>query len=198
MCCPKRRSSIGTARCSSERGRHSVSRGGKCGEMDEALLPRHRGQSCEIAVVRLGVQPGQLSTATGSAASHEDLDDDDLAGEVDQDRGQSGSACQVRNLPDGGGGGLVSAVPSDHRTDTATRRDADPTSANVMVTDAPQSRTNQEGPAMSVRTIWATDVPSRLPERHFGCGHDLSHLFPARSTTQFRIGFLAGAATVGA
>ena len=66
---------------------------------------------------RPGVQPGHLIAAAGPAASHEDVDDDDLAGEVDQDRGQSGSACQVRDFPDGRGGGSVSAVPSDPRTD---------------------------------------------------------------------------------
>ena len=97
------------------------SRGKECGEMDKALMPRLRGQPCAIAIVRPGLQPRQLLAAAGSAASHEDLDDDDLAGKVDQDRGQSGSACQVRNLPDGGGGGPVSAVPSDPRTDTTTR-----------------------------------------------------------------------------
>ncbi len=64
--------------------------------------------------VRLAiVQPGQLSTPTSSATSHEDLDDDDLAGKVDQDRGQSGSACQVRHLSDGGGCGAAAVVPGD-------------------------------------------------------------------------------------
>jgi len=52
-------------------------------------------------------------------------------------RGQSGSACQVRNLPDGGGSCPVSAVPSDPRTDKTTRRAvaegrADMTSANRL------------------------------------------------------------------
>ena len=83
-----------------------------------------------------GVQPGQLSTATGSAASHEELDNDDFAGEADQDRGQSGSACQVRHFPDGGGGGAASLVPRDSGTNTTVGRDPDPTSTDMMVTDA--------------------------------------------------------------
>ena len=47
------------------------------------------------------------------AASHEGLDDDDLAGEADQDRGQSDSTCQVRHLPDGGGCSAAAVVPGD-------------------------------------------------------------------------------------
>ena len=47
---------------------------------------------------------------TGTAASHEDLDDDAVASEVEKNRGQSGSPCQVRQLSDGEDRGAASPV----------------------------------------------------------------------------------------
>ncbi len=154
-------------------GRTVDSRGKECGEMDKALMPRLHGQPCAIAIVRPGVQPGQLSTPTGSATSHEDLDDDDLAGEADQDRGQSGSACQVRNLPDGGGCGAVSAIPSDPGTDTTTRRAvaegiADMTVANRLPAEpTTRGRRCQSVPTPAEAIQWTSKPPFFAPTRPF-------------------------------
>ena len=38
-------------------------------EVDEALLPHVQGQPDAVATVRLGLQPGELPTATGAAAT---------------------------------------------------------------------------------------------------------------------------------
>ena len=125
---------------------------------------------------RLGVQAGTLSTPTGSAASHEDLDNGDVVGEADQDRGQSNSACQVRHFPDGGGGGAASFVPSDSGTNTTVRQDADLTSANVMVAEA-SIPSQPLGSAISVRIIWVTSVPSGPSDRRRSRATGLSHTF---------------------
>ena len=47
---------------------------------------------------------------TGTAASHEDLDDDAVASEAEKHRGQSDSACQVRQLSDDEDRGAASPV----------------------------------------------------------------------------------------
>src|SRR5262249_3224389 len=65
-------------------------RGEKCGEVDQAVMSPFQGQCGAVAVVRPGLQPGQLASATGTAQAHQELDADDAAGEVSQDRGQGG------------------------------------------------------------------------------------------------------------
>ncbi len=88
------------------------------GEVDEALLPHVQGQPSPLAVVRLGVQPGQLPTAIGFAETDPTLDPDDAAGEADQDRGQGDAAREVRDVPIGRGGRhaeLVRCDPRPHR-----------------------------------------------------------------------------------
>ena len=57
-------------------------------QVDEAVVPAVQGQRDAAAVVRPGLQPGQLPSATGAAQADHRLDADDAAGEVDQDRGQ--------------------------------------------------------------------------------------------------------------
>ena len=54
--------------------------------------------------VRAGAQPGQLPASAGATAAGAALVADNAAGEVDQDRGEGGSACQVPDVPTGRGG----------------------------------------------------------------------------------------------
>ena len=91
------------------------------GEVDAIVLPRLRGQPGPSATVRPGLQPGQLPATIGPAAGREALVADDLAGEVDQDRGEGGLDGPLRGLSDGGGGSPAWAVPGDPRTDSATQ-----------------------------------------------------------------------------
>src|SRR5262249_51423028 len=77
-------------------------RGEKCGKVDQAVVPAFQGQCGAVTVVRAGLQPGQLSSATGTAQANPELDADDAAGEVGQDRGQGGSPRRVPHLPAGG------------------------------------------------------------------------------------------------
>jgi hypothetical protein len=54
------------------------------------------------------------------------MDTDHLAGEVDQDRGQSSSACEIRHFSDGRGGDpaeLVCFDPGQDRPVAAVARD---------------------------------------------------------------------------
>src|SRR5262245_42383861 len=74
----------------------------ECGEVDEAVVPAVQGQRGAVATVRLGLQPGQLPAATGAAQADPGLDADDVAREVDQDRGQGGEALEVHLFPVGG------------------------------------------------------------------------------------------------
>ena len=71
-----------------------------------------------LAVVRLGLQPGQLPAAAGLAETGATLVADDAAGEADQDRGQGDAAREVRDVPTGRGGRdaeLVRGDPRPHR-----------------------------------------------------------------------------------
>ena len=52
-------------------------RGQECGEVDEAVVPAFQGQRGAVAVVRPGVQPGQLPSAAGAAAVDPELEPDD-------------------------------------------------------------------------------------------------------------------------
>jgi len=79
-------------------------RGQECGKVDEAVVPALQGQRGAAAPIRPVVQPGERATETGAAEADPELDADDAAGEVNQDRGQSCPSFQVRGLPAGGGG----------------------------------------------------------------------------------------------
>jgi hypothetical protein len=83
----------------------------ECGEMDAPVLSRLCGQSGAAATVRAGLQSGQLPTSGGVAAIGASLDTDDVAGETDQDRGESGAPFSEDCLPDGRGGGSQRVVP---------------------------------------------------------------------------------------
>ena len=83
--------------------------------MDAAVLSRLCGQSGAAATVRAGLQPGQLPAAGGAAASGASLDTDDVAGEIDQDRGEGRAPFREDRLPDGGSGGSDRIVPGHSR-----------------------------------------------------------------------------------
>ncbi len=68
-----------------------------------------------LAVVRVGLQPGQLPAAAGLAETGATLVADDAAGEADQDRGQGDAAREVRDVPTGRGGGDAEVVRGDPR-----------------------------------------------------------------------------------
>src|SRR5438128_2743752 len=74
------------------------------GEVDQAVVPALQGQRGALAVVRPGVQPGELPTATGAAAVDPQLELDHPAREAGQNRGEGGDAREVRRIPAGGGG----------------------------------------------------------------------------------------------
>ena len=57
--------------------------------MDKTVLPCLCRQPSAAATVRVGLQSGQLPAAGGAAPSGASLDIDDVAGETDQDRGES-------------------------------------------------------------------------------------------------------------
>ena len=107
-----------------------------------------------------------------------------LAGKVDQDWDQSGSACQARNLPDSEGCGAMSAIPSDPGTDKTTRcavaeDSADMTAANCLPVQ-PTTRgrrcrcvlTPPETTRSDIQTaLFCHDLSLRAPsERKPACG----------------------------
>ena len=77
------------------------------------------GQPSAAATVRAGLQSGQLPTAGGDAASGASLDTDDVAGEIDQDRGEGRAPFPEDSLPDGGSGGSARVVPGHSGRDWA-------------------------------------------------------------------------------
>ena len=58
-----------------------------------------------------GLQPGQLPAAGGVAPGGASLDFDDVAGEIDQDRGEGRAACAAGGVSDGGSGDPARVVP---------------------------------------------------------------------------------------
>ena len=84
---------------------------------DEALLPDVQGQPDPFAVVRVGIQPGQLSAAAGAAQKYSAVVVDDTSGEVGKDRGEGDSPLEVRDLPTGGGRRAATPVCSDFGAD---------------------------------------------------------------------------------
>ena len=85
--------------------------------MDEAILPDIQGQPDPFAVVRVGIQPGQLSAAAGAAQEYSAVVVDDASGEVGKDRGEGDSALEVRDVPTGGGRRAATTVRSDSGAD---------------------------------------------------------------------------------
>jgi len=65
-----------------------------------------------LQLLHAGVQPGQLLPPLGVARQREALDADDAAREADQDRGEDGAPCPVRDLSTGRGRHPATAVPS--------------------------------------------------------------------------------------
>ena len=63
-----------------------------------------------LATVRLGLQPGEFSTSAGLAQIDQPLVIANLADPIDQDRRESGSACTLHLLPDGGSVDLTEFV----------------------------------------------------------------------------------------
>src|SRR5262249_14412611 len=76
----------------------------------QAVVPALQGQCGTAAVVRPGLQPGQLPSAVGTAQANPELDADYASGEVSQDRGQGGVARQVQGLLTGGSSSAPPAV----------------------------------------------------------------------------------------
>ena len=89
------------------------------GQMDAPVLSRLCGQPGAAATVRAGLQPGQLPAAGGAAPSGASLDVDDVAGEIDQDRGEGRAPFPEDDLPDGGSGGAARVVPGHFGRDWA-------------------------------------------------------------------------------
>ena len=67
-------------------------------------------QSSQISAVCVGLQPGQLPAAIGSAGQRTTLVTAQHPGQADQDRGQGSSPRTTSNLPDGGSGGIQAAL----------------------------------------------------------------------------------------
>ena len=88
--------------------------------MDEALLPDVQGQSDPPAVVRVGVQPGQLSAAAGATQEYSAVVVDDASGEVRKDRCEGDAALEVCVLSTGGGRPPTTTVRSDPGADRTT------------------------------------------------------------------------------
>jgi len=83
----------------------------------QAVVPAVQGPCGAVVVVRPGLQPGQLSSATGTAQANPELEAEDAAREVGQDWCQGGIARQVRRVPVGGGSRAPSGVRGDSETD---------------------------------------------------------------------------------
>ncbi len=71
-----------------------------------------------------GVQPGELPASVDAAEVGEALVADHAAGEADQDRCESRSARQVRDVPDGRSGGATGVDRSDPGAYPAVRSSA--------------------------------------------------------------------------
>src|SRR5205807_212480 len=95
-------------------------------EVDAAVVPPIQGQPGPSAIVRLGVQPGELPAAAGVAPVGADLDADDAAREADQDRREGGASRPGSDVPAGGGGGPARAVRGAPGWDRSAARGAGP------------------------------------------------------------------------
>ena len=87
-------------------------------ELDAPVLPWLRGEPGAIAVVCLGLQPGQLPTPFGSAPIYQPLVITYLANQVDQDRREGGAPCPLHLLPNGRGVVVEQSVRGDLETDS--------------------------------------------------------------------------------
>ena len=66
------------------------------------------------------LQLGELPASIGVARWREALVADHASGEADQDRGEGGASCPIRDLPDGGGRRPSKSVPADLGENPAT------------------------------------------------------------------------------
>ena len=79
--------------------------------MDPPFLSRLCGQPGAAAPVRISLQPGQLPAAGDIAQSSSTLGVDNVAGEIDQDRGEGRAPFPAGGVSDGGSGGPARVVP---------------------------------------------------------------------------------------
>ncbi len=86
-------------------------------ELDSTFLSRLCGQSSSAAIVRPGIQSGQLPAAVGVAAEGKALVFDHLAGEIGEDRSQSSKSLQLCHFSDGGGGSTAGVVQGNSGAD---------------------------------------------------------------------------------
>ena len=78
-----------------------------------SFIEKGEGFSTVININRSGVQPGQLSAATGFAETSAALVADNATGEAGQDRGEGDTALEVRDVPVGRGGCDAKLVRGD-------------------------------------------------------------------------------------
>src|SRR3990172_3465884 len=88
--------------------------------MDQAFLPHVQVQSGSFAIVRAGLQPGQLPAAAGLAKTDATLVVDDAAGKARQDWREGDAALEVRDVPTGRGGRDAELLRGDSRPHCAT------------------------------------------------------------------------------
>ena len=86
-------------------------------ELDSTFLSRLCGQSGSAAIVRPGIQSGQLPAAVGVAAEGKALVFDHSAREIGEDRSQSSESLDLCHLSDGGGGSPAGVIPGDPGAD---------------------------------------------------------------------------------
>ena len=78
--------------------------------VDAAVVPELQGQPGAASAVCFDVQPWKLLTSAGVAEECSALVVDHATGEADQDRGEGGPACEVRDDSVGGSGGAARVV----------------------------------------------------------------------------------------
>ncbi len=79
------------------------------------------GQPGPVAVVRFGIQLGQLPSQAGATPERKVLVVDDVEGEAGQDRCQGRDPRAVRHVSDGRGGHSTTAVQDHPSPDLTTR-----------------------------------------------------------------------------
>ena len=164
------------------------------------------GKSEVCSTSRLEPRPGQLPASPGPAAVGEALVADDVAREVDQDRGESCHAFALHHLPDGGGCCAEATVPDDPGTDTTVataRAGAGMTVAHDETANARGGRgdgspagaphARLKGVSCTIMVRWQTNAPLRsrkeacecpnlgriIGKAQDGLGHDAIREIPA-------------------
>ncbi len=86
-------------------------------QMDEAVVPQVPRQRRPAAASRPRLQPGQLPAHARLARGGGTLVADDAAGEIGEDRCQSGQPWPLRHVPTCRGGGAEGTVPENLEPD---------------------------------------------------------------------------------